>query len=153
MNDLVKISEETIKEIIAKFYNIRADDVCLYHDYKFVLKNGDKVRENFIYGIIDKRNSSVKNEKMAKTDSISRQAAIEAVEESRRSNPHEDSKVALNHEYEHRHFLNILLSLPSTQPEQIKMIKEIRKWINSGNRGSADYFIVDKIEEIIDKYE
>lgn len=42
---------------------------------------------------------------------------------------------------------------PSAQPEQTKMIKEIRKWINSGNRGSADYFIVDKIEEIINKYE
>jgi len=43
--------------------------------------------------------------------------------------------------------------LPSTQSEQTKMIKEIRRWINSGNRGSADYFIVDKIEEIINKYE
>ena len=43
--------------------------------------------------------------------------------------------------------------LPSVQSEQTKMIKEIRKWINSGNRGSADYFIVDKIEEIINKYE
>lgn len=46
-----------------------------------------------------------------------------------------------------------LKKLPSAQPEQTKMIKEIRKWINSGNRGSADYFIVDKIEEIINKYE
>lgn len=46
-----------------------------------------------------------------------------------------------------------LESLSSAQPEQTKMIKEIRKWINSGNRGSADYFIVDKIEEIINKYE
>lgn len=39
------------------------------------------------------------------------------------------------------------------QPAQSEMIKEIRKWINSKNRGSADYFIVDKIEEIINKYE
>lgn len=46
-----------------------------------------------------------------------------------------------------------LKALPSAQTEQTKMIKEIRKWINSGNRGSADYFIVDKIEEIINKYE
>ena len=45
------------------------------------------------------------------------------------------------------------LDLPAAQPEQTKMIKEIRKWINSGNRGSADYFIVDKIEEIINRYE
>ena len=40
--------------------------------------------------------------------------------------------------------------LPSAQPE---MIREIRKWINSSNRGNADYFIVEKIEEIINKYE
>jgi len=51
----VKISEETIREIIAKFYGIRTDDVCLYRDYKFVLKNGDKVREDFIYGIVEKQ--------------------------------------------------------------------------------------------------
>lgn len=29
---------------------------------------------------------------------------------------------------------------------------EIMHWINSKNRGSADYFIVDKIEEICKKY-
>lgn len=49
--------------------------------------------------------------------------------------------------------VNILAGLPSAEPEQTKMIKEIRKWINSGNRGKADYFIVDKIEEIIRNYE
>ena len=43
--------------------------------------------------------------------------------------------------------------LPPIQPKQNEMIKEIRKWINSGNRGSADYFIVDRIEEIINAYE
>lgn len=53
MNNLVKISEETIKEIIAKYYGIRTDNVCLYHDYKFTLKNEDKVREDFIYGIVE----------------------------------------------------------------------------------------------------
>lgn len=47
----------------------------------------------------------------------------------------------------------VINGMPSERSEQIKMIKEIRKWINSGNRGSADYFIVDKIEEIINKYE
>lgn len=44
-------------------------------------------------------------------------------------------------------------NLPSVQPAQSEMIKEIRRWINSKNRGNADYFIVDKIEEIINKYE
>ena len=28
--------------------------------------------------------------------------------------------------------------LPSAQPEQTKMIKEIREWINSENRGNVD---------------
>ena len=70
-------------------------------------------------------------------DLISRQAAIDAL------TPHDD-------DYRIR---DVLEDLPSAQSEQTKMIKEIRKWINSGNRGSADYFIVDKIEEIINKYE
>lgn len=47
----------------------------------------------------------------------------------------------------------MLEALPPAQSEQTKMIREIREWINSGNRGSMDYFIVDKIEEIIKKYE
>lgn len=46
-----------------------------------------------------------------------------------------------------------LRDVPTAQPEQTEMIKEIRKWINSANRGNADYFIVDKIEEIINRYE
>lgn len=70
-------------------------------------------------------------------DTISRQAAIDAV--------YKSSGMGTA--------LKALHALPSAQPEQTKMIKEIRKWINSGNRGKADYFIVDKIEEIINKYE
>ena len=50
-------------------------------------------------------------------DLISRQAAIDAVEESRRENHHEGGKEACCHEYEHRHFLKILHELPSAQPE------------------------------------
>lgn len=34
-----------------------------------------------------------------------------------------------------------------------KVISEIKGWLNSGNRGSCDYFIVDKIEETIAEYE
>ena len=52
-----------------------------------------------------------------------------------------------------RTFGEVLRDIPSAQSEQTKMIKEIREWINSGHRGYADYFIVDKIEEIINKYE
>lgn len=49
--------------------------------------------------------------------------------------------------------IGMLNTMPSVQSEQVAMIKEIRKWINSGNRGNANYFVVDKIEEIIDEYE
>ena len=49
--------------------------------------------------------------------------------------------------------LKAIGELPSAQPKQNEMIKEIRRWINSGNRGNADYFIVDRIEEIINAYE
>ena len=79
-------------------------------------------------------------------DLISRQAAIDGKILITRSNGLEiysDEAVPVTY----------LQSLPSAEPEQTKMIKEIRKWINSRNRGSADYFIVDKIEEIINKYE
>lgn len=51
------------------------------------------------------------------SDLISRQAAIDAVEESRRLNHHQDGKAACAHEYEHRHFLKILKDLPSAQPD------------------------------------
>ena len=47
------------------------------------------------------------------SDVIDRQAAIDAVEESRRLNHHQDGKEACAHEYEHRHFLKILRDLPS----------------------------------------
>ena len=33
-----------------------------------------------------------------------------------------------------------------------EFIKEIEEEINSPNRGTCDYFIVDRIEEIIDRY-
>ena len=53
------------------------------------------------------------------TDLIDRQEAIDAVEESRRLNHHQDGKVACAHEYEHRHFLKLLRDLPSAQPEPL----------------------------------
>lgn len=71
-------------------------------------------------------------------DLISRQAVIDAIE-----------KNACNTQ----RIMDAVNNLPSIQSEQTKMIKEIRKWINSKNRGNADYFIVDKIEGIINKYE
>lgn len=56
------------------------------------------------------------------TDLISRQAAIDAVEKSRRANCHQDRKAAAAHEYEHRHFLKILMDLPPAYPKKGKWI-------------------------------
>lgn len=53
------------------------------------------------------------------SDLINRQDAVDAVEESRRLNHHQDGKKACVHEYEHRHFLKILKDLPSAEPEII----------------------------------
>ena len=57
-------------------------------------------------------------------DLISRQTAIEAVEESRRLNHHQDGKEACAHEYEHRHFLKLLRDLPSAQPKELKVLAD-----------------------------
>lgn len=62
-------------------------------------------------------------------DVISRQMAIDVVEESRRLNHHQDGKTACAHEYEHRHFLKILRDLPPAQPE-----RKTGTWI------AVDYF-------------
>ena len=78
-------------------------------------------------------------------DLISRQAAIRWVKTE--CNPY--GKPTLDFE-SGKKVIEHLEQMPSAQPE---MIREIRKWINSSNRGNADYFIVDKIEEIINKYE
>lgn len=49
--------------------------------------------------------------------------------------------------------INFIENLPSVKPKpKTEVLEEIRAEINSPNRGTCDYFIVDKIEEIIDKY-
>ena len=60
------------------------------------------------------------HEKYIDADLISRKAAIDVVEESRRLNHHQDGKTSCAHEYEHRHFLKILRDLPHAQPEIIR---------------------------------
>lgn len=49
-------------------------------------------------------------------DLISRKAAIDAVEKSMYENPHENEIHRGMHDHEHRHFLTILMGLPSAQP-------------------------------------
>lgn len=76
-------------------------------------------------------------------DTISRQAAIDAVEESRRLNHHQDGKEACAHEYEHRHFLKILMELPSAQPDdRLKKIADIVE-------GTIDHFDLDDAMDVL----
>ena len=67
-------------------------------------------------------------------DLISRQAAIDAAEESRRLNHHQDGKEACAHEYEHRHFMKILIDLPSAQSD--KRLEKIADLVE----GTIDHF-------------
>ena len=67
-------------------------------------------------------------------DLIDRQMAIDAVEESRRLNHHQDGKAACAHEYEHRHFLKLLRDLPSAQPERPK-----GKWVEKPHAYGVAY--------------
>ena len=53
---LIKVNEKEICQILAKHYGVRSDDICLLTDYQFVLRGGDKVRENFVYAIVDTAN-------------------------------------------------------------------------------------------------
>lgn len=57
---LQRIDENQIRQAVAEKYGIRMDDVCLYHDYEFVNNGNDKVRHDFIYGIIDFSNKNYK---------------------------------------------------------------------------------------------
>ena len=49
------------------------------------------------------------------SDPIDRQLAIDVIRASMENNNHKDIKVAMAHEYEHRHCLKILYNLPSAQ--------------------------------------
>jgi len=49
-------------------------------------------------------------------------------------------------------FCNTVIKALEQQTVFDKIMAEIEKEINSSNRGTCDYFIVDRIEGIIDKY-
>lgn len=52
MSELLKIDEKTILEIIGKHYGVSSMNVCLNTDYTFIMRGNDKVREDYIYGIV-----------------------------------------------------------------------------------------------------
>ena len=58
------------------------------------------------------------------------------------------------HDIKQRHDwdINKLMLVSKTEWEQEPILEKIRAEINSSNRGTCDYFIVDRIEEIINKY-
>ena len=109
--------------------------------------------EHPVSPLLQKLATNLQPSKQDADDTISRKAAIDALMEF-------DKKLRKINWYQYPYTehecrgvdeaIVKIANLPSAEPE---MIREIRKWINSGNRGNADYFIVEKIEEIIDKYE
>lgn len=46
----------------------------------------------------------------------------------------------------------VIEQLRADRDRLLSVLEKIKAEINSPNRGSCDYFIVDRIEEIIDKY-
>ena len=73
-------------------------------------------------------------------DLVSRQEAIDRVQKSRRLNHHEDSKAACAHEYEHRHFLKILMDLPPAGLQWILLterLPEEHEWIGTKELGTT----------------
>ena len=79
-------------------------------------------------------------------DLIDRQAAIDAV------NRALDRETLLNR-LVRKVAIDAIRIVPPVQPDTSDLINRIRKEINSKNRNSADYFIVDRIENILDEWE
>lgn len=79
-------------------------------------------------------------------DTIYRQDAIDAVEESRRLNHHQDGKEACAHEYEHRHFLKILMELQSAELDWIPVsdrLPEENYWLGGSGKQFSDEVLVN----------
>lgn len=62
MTRLFKIDEKKILEIIGEYYGVRSMDVCICKDFRFVRKGDDKVREDYIYGIVQKDEENSEDE-------------------------------------------------------------------------------------------
>lgn len=81
-------------------------------------------------------------------DLISRQAAIDAIEKSMYENPHENEIHRGMHDHEHRHFLTILMGLPSAQPAT--NCSEIP---NGSDDTISRQAAIDAVERIFDRCE
>ena len=87
-------------------------------------------------------------------DCISRQMAIEAVEKSMYENPHENAILRGMHDHEHRHFLTILMGLPSAQPEPaipLSWIEGQIKWLKSMDNAFAT-LSAEQISALVNKW-
>lgn len=74
-------------------------------------------------------------------DYIRRQDVSDAVEESRRLNHHKDAKEACAHEYEHRHFLKILMDIEPADVVPVEILKaEIYKLKCQQDSKNQDYY-------------
>ena len=51
---LLTVSESEIRQLIAEKYGVNKSAVKICCDYEFVKRYGDKVRQDFAYGLVDK---------------------------------------------------------------------------------------------------
>lgn len=94
----------------------------------------DELIENDINTPKDVSSTNIEN-----TGFISIREALDAVEESRRLNHHKDAKETCAHEYEHRHFLKILMDI---QPADVVQVVHAH-WIQTSaedENGNAYYY-------------
>lgn len=68
---------------------------------------------------------------------------LQEVEESRKCNPHKDSKVALNHETEHLHFMGLVSRQPTACDMEQKVIDCMVQHIKTFHTQAGDEVIAD----------
>ena len=112
-----RLPERNLVVIVTTKWGEVTEGVKLSGNAWFIGRGEENAFDSDIIAWTPKPEPYKKGEPMS--DLIDRQAAIDAVEESRRLNHHQDGKEACAHEYEHRHFLKLLRDLPSSQPEQL----------------------------------
>lgn len=76
MSELIGVEEKEIRQILASHYGVREDDICFYNDYRFVRKGDDKVREDFVYAIVDKSNGQKLDKNTHNVDEVIRNLKI-----------------------------------------------------------------------------